>query len=104
MGKLVQAVVEAEIISAVEEINEHLKIGAKIDSGSCPGNIGGMSSQILLTIMSRLEDTLGIEIPPNIYIFHHKDEQLSIQQAAEKLIKYAEKEVKENSKKVKNGN
>ena len=92
MAKLIQAVVEAEIKSAVEEINNNLKIGAKIDSECRPGEIG-ISSQILLTIMSRLEDSLGVIIPSNVYLFHDKEkQQLSIQDAAKKLIKFAKQD------------
>jgi len=92
MITIAQETVEQEIIKAVEEINTNLKIGANINGECCPGNIG-ISSQILITIMSRLEDSLGIQIPTNVYIFHNKDtqDQLSIQDAAKKLIKLSKK-------------
>lgn len=92
MITIAQETVEQEIIKAVEEINTNLKIGASVNSDCCPGNIG-ISSQILITIMSRLEDSLGIQIPTNVYIFHDKSShnQLSIGDAAKKLIKLSKK-------------
>ena len=93
MATLSQAVVEAEIINAVEELNKNLKIGATVNGGCCPGN-SGFASQVLLTIMTTLEVNLEITIPHNVYIFHDKKthEQLSITQAAKKLIKIIEDE------------
>lgn len=90
MANLIQATVEAEIIKAVEDVNKNLKIGATVNTSCCPGD-DGFSSHILLHIMSRLQDTLGIIIPNNVYIFHDKDshKQLSIEDAAIKLIKLA---------------
>lgn len=90
MTNLILASVEAEIIKAVEDLNSNLKIGATVNAACCPGNVG-FASQVLLTIMSRLEDSLGIIIPHNVYIFHDKDthQQLSIKEAANKLIKVA---------------
>lgn len=93
MVTIAQETVEQEIIKAVEELNSNMKLGANIDSACCPGEIKGISSQILVTIMSRLEDSLGVQIPSNVYIFHDKDthSQLSIEAAAKKLIKLSKK-------------
>mgnify|MGYP000079457201 CR=1 FL=1 len=85
-----EALVEKEIIKAVEDLNANMKIGAIVDSSCRPGNVG-FASQVLLTIMSRLEETLNIIIPDNVYIFHDKasHQQLSINEATKKLIKLA---------------
>ena len=90
MVELAQDVVENEIIKVVEELNDKLSIGANINAGCSPGGIG-IGSQILVTIMSRLEHALGITIPSNTYIFYDKKthKQLSITEAAKKLIKVA---------------
>lgn len=84
------ATVEAEIIKHVEDINVNLKIGATVTSTICPGS-SGFTSQILVDMFSTLEDALGITIPHNQYIFFDKDKhkQLSIKEAAQKLIKVA---------------
>lgn len=83
-------IVEQEITSVISEISNKLKIEVTIGIDSCPGSIG-IKSQILITIMGRLENTLGISIPHNCYIFHDKKtkRQLSIKEAAQKLIKEA---------------
>lgn len=90
MIKVDQATVEAEIVKVVEDININLKVGAVINATCCPGNIG-FTSQILIDIMPSLEDALGIIIPHNQYIFFDKSthRQLSIKEAAQKLIKVA---------------
>jgi len=88
MSTLVHKTVEAEIIKALEDVKSKLKISANINADCCPGIIG-ISSQILLNIMIDLEETLGVSIPNNIYIFHdpktHK--QLSVTEATQKLLK-----------------
>lgn len=82
--------VENEITKAIEEINSILKIDANINISCCPGNIG-ISSQILVTLMGRLEGILNVKIPDNCYIFHDRksQKQLTIKEAAQKLIKEA---------------
>ena len=91
MATLTQDAVEAEIINAVEDLNKNLKLGATVNETCCPGN-AGFASQVLLTIMSTLEINLGVTIPSNVYIFHDKstNRQLTIKEAAKKLIKLAE--------------
>jgi len=81
--------VEVEITKAIGQISSKLKIDAIIDSQSCPGDL--IKSQVLLTIMGRLEISLGIKIPENCYIFFEKKthKQLSIKEATQKLIKEA---------------
>ncbi len=91
MVTLTQQTVEAEIVNAVEDLNKNLKIGATVNATCSPGNVG-FASQVLLTIMSTLEINLGVTIPHNVYIFHDKstNKQLTIKEAAKKLIKLAE--------------
>jgi len=90
MIKLEESTVESALIKEIDDLNRNLKIGATINTTCCPGN-AGFASQVLLTIMSRLEDSLGIIIPHNVYIFHDKvsHKQLSIKEAANKLIRFA---------------
>lgn len=92
MVKIEHSVVENEIIKTVKGLSSLLMIDENIDADSCPGSIG-FSSQVLITIMGRLEDTLNVFIPDNIYIFHDKvtHKQLTIKEAADKLIKLAKK-------------
>ncbi len=82
--------VEKEIIALVNDLNENLKIGAAVDQNCCPGT-AGFASQILLNVIFELEERLGVVIPNNQYIFHDKatHKQLSITEAAKKLIKVA---------------
>ena len=90
MSPLDKNLVEAEIIKTILEIKSSLKIEATIDNDSCPGSIG-ISSQILITVMGRISNTLGVIIPDDCYIFHDKKtkKQLSIKEAAQKLVKVA---------------
>jgi hypothetical protein len=88
--------VENEIIKVVEDLNVNLKIGAVVNANCCPGK-SGFASQILVDIMADLEDALGISIPHNQYIFFDKVapkqfKQLTIKEAAQKLIKVATNE------------
>ena len=81
-------VVEDELIKLIDEINKNiLGIEIDIDKKCCPAEIG-ISSQILITIMSRVGNTLDVKIPNDCYIFHDKKsgKQLSIEEAAQKLI------------------
>ncbi|MCU7549824.1 hypothetical protein OCK74_11900 [Chitinophagaceae bacterium LB-8] len=93
MTKLDNAVVEAKIIKAVDEIKNKLKIDAVVvNIEFCPGKF--ISSQILVTLMGRIADSLEVNIPENCYIFHDKKtlKQLTIKEAAQKLIKEAQNE------------
>jgi acyl carrier protein len=85
-----QAVVEDEIIKIVEDLNTNLKIGATVNKHCAPGR-SGFASQILVDMMADLEDALGVTIPSNQYIFFDKTNhrQLTIKEAAQKLIKVA---------------
>jgi hypothetical protein len=84
--------VEDAIILEIEEVKglSSVHANAKIDKDCKPGLIG-IRSQVLVDIMGKLEEILSIVIPNNCYIFRAKDgiTELSINQAAEKLIKIA---------------
>lgn len=84
-------IIEDEIISAIEEIGNRLKIETKIDSESIPSFIG-FTSMALITVMGVIEEKLNITIPNNCYIFIDQDsKKLSIKEATDKLIKIAKK-------------
>ncbi len=91
-----QAIIENEIIKQVEDIKNNFNIQTDVDIDSCPGLIAGITSQILVTVISRLQPALGIIIPNNTYIFHNKEKnkQLTIKEAAQKLIKVAKNGIK----------
>lgn len=90
MENLTSDRVEKEITKAVNEIKGRLKIKATIDGDSCPGDIVGITSQILVTVIGRIANNLGVTLPNNVYIFHDKNSgQLSIKQATQKFIKSA---------------
>lgn len=90
MIELTQTQVEDELLKIVEEVNGRLKIGGDVNVGCRPGNIG-FSSQVLVDIMIQVEGILGVNIPNNAYIFYDKSshKQLSIKEAAKKLLKVA---------------
>lgn len=83
--------VENEIVKVVSSICKTLMIEMPIDINTCPGNIPGITSQILVTVMGKLQTFLCVTIPDNVYIFHDKknNKQLSVKEAANKLIKTA---------------
>lgn len=89
MTGLTISAVEAEIANTIESIKSALKIDVVIDGECCPGSI--IKSQILITVMARIGKKLGVIIPNNCYIFHDKkgQKQLTIKEAAQKLIKVA---------------
>lgn len=88
MATLQHNVVEKEIIKAVDEIKRKLKIDAVIDSDCRPGEIAGIGSQILVTVIGRLASKLGVTIPNGCYIFNDPKTQkkLSVKEATQKLI------------------
>jgi hypothetical protein len=81
--------VENAITGVINEVKRKLKIKAAIDRDVCPGNINGLTSQILVTLIGRIANALGVNVPNGCYIFKDGDsgEQLSVKQAAKKLIK-----------------
>jgi hypothetical protein len=80
--------VEKEITAAINEVKRRLKISATINVNVCPGNVTGLTSQILVTLIGRIGNNLSVTVPNGCYIFHDKHlGQLSIKQAAQKLIK-----------------
>ena len=86
-----QEQVEEKIIEVLEDITDTLEIKVSLDTRSCPGLIPGITSQVLVTVMGRLEKKLDVIIPNNCYIFYDKKEkkQLNIKESTEKLVKNA---------------
>lgn len=86
-----QQLAEEKIIEVIKEIVETLEIDVSLNTNSCPGLLPGITSQVLVTAMGRLERKLEIIIPDDCYIFYDKKEskQLDIKMSAEKLIKTA---------------
>lgn len=89
MVTLSQQIVENEILKVINDTKKLLKIDGDINGNSCPGNISGISSIILIDVISELSIKLKVEIPYDCYLFHDKKskKQLSIIEAAKKLIK-----------------
>jgi hypothetical protein len=92
MVSLDHTIVEDKIAKAIDETKNMLKINAVVNSDYCPGIL--IPSQVLITLMGRIGRALGVMIPDNCYIFHDKKthKQLSIREAAQKLIKVAKNE------------
>ena len=86
-----QELVEKKIIEVIKEIADTLEIEVLLDVTICPGLLPGITSQVLVTEMSRLERKLDVIIPDECYVFYDKKEkkQLDIKKSAEKLIKNA---------------
>jgi len=87
MVAIERKIVEAEIFTAIDEVNRKFNMSAEITTDFCPGN--SLPSQILVTLMVRIGEKLGVVIPDNCYIFHDGKErkQLSIKEAVSKLLK-----------------
>ena len=85
--------IENELVSCIEEIRNKFKLDLTITKEFIPGKCG-IQSQILVTVMGRIANKLGVNIPDNCYIFHDKKhrKQLSIKQAAQKLLKVVKNE------------
>jgi hypothetical protein len=88
MADLDIEVVEKEIVKVVQEAADLMGVPVKVDAGCAPGG-AGISSQVLVTVMCRLEGILNVIIPDNCYIFHDRTSlrQLTIREASEKLLK-----------------
>jgi hypothetical protein len=86
MATLTIASVEKEIVKVVQEAATHMGVAVNIDAACAPGS-SGLSSQVLVTVMCRLEGILDITIPDDCYIFHDRTSmrQLTIREASEKL-------------------
>ncbi len=80
--------IEAEITDMILEINRRFGFNDEITANTCPRDVG-ISSQILVSVISRLEDKLKIAIPSDNYIFYDKKSKshLSIKSAAIELAK-----------------
>lgn len=91
MIDITQELAEEKIIEVINEIAKTLEVEISLDSNSCPGLLPGMTSQVLVTVMGRLEKKLDIVIPDDCYIFFNKKDmkQMNIKNSAEKLIKTA---------------
>jgi len=89
MVTLSQQIVVDEILKVINDTKKLLKIEGEIDASCCPGNISGISSLILVDVISELSSKLKVDIPYDCYIFHDKKtkKQLSIIEAAKKLLK-----------------
>jgi acyl carrier protein len=92
MVKIENKIVEDAILEEIGKLRglSSVDAEAEIDKECKPGIIG-VRSQILVDIMGKLEETLGVTIPNNCYIFRDGDgiRELTIREAAEKLIKIA---------------
>lgn len=92
MVSIDQHIVEEAIIHEIESLKGLSNISTETEiTKECKPGIIGVRSQILVDIMGKLEELLDIVIPNNCYIFRERDgvTELSISQAAEKLIKIA---------------
>ena len=80
---------ESAIIDVLEKINEAIDSEVVVNTDICPGSF--FKSQILVTAIGRIAKALEIIIPENCYIFFDKklQKQLSIKEAAQKLLKEA---------------
>jgi hypothetical protein len=78
--------IEKELVKAVQDAADHMGIAYTASGGTAPGG-SGVGSQVLITVMCRVEAILDITIPDNCYIFHDRTSlrQLTIREASEKL-------------------
>lgn len=85
-------IIEEAIVTEIEKLKKmsSVDVEAQINKECKPGAIG-IRSQVLVTIMGVLEESLEIIIPNNCYIFRDSNEnrELTIKEAAAKLIKIA---------------
>ncbi len=92
MVKIKNQIVEEAIIQEIEKLKglSSMDSTAEINKECKPGIIG-VRSQVLVDIMGILEKILEVVIPNNCYIFRDSDgiRELTIREAAEKLIKIA---------------
>jgi hypothetical protein len=86
MANLSIDAVEKGIIKVVQEVADHMGVAVDVNSACAPGS-AGISSQVLVTAMCRLEGILDITIPDNCYIFQDRTSlrQLTVREASEKL-------------------
>lgn len=92
MIKIENQIVEDAILQEIEQLRGLSSVDAEAEiNKECKPGIIGVRSQILVDIMGKLEESLGITIPNNCYIFRDSDgiRELTIREAAEKLIKIA---------------
>ncbi|MDP9082051.1 MAG: hypothetical protein M3O71_31940 [Bacteroidota bacterium] len=86
MSSLSIDAIEKEIVKVVQEAADHMGVAIDVDAGCAPGS-AGISSQVLVTVMCRLEGILDITLPDNCYIFHDRTSlrQLTVRESSEKL-------------------
>ncbi|RYD57615.1 MAG: hypothetical protein EOP56_07500 [Sphingobacteriales bacterium] len=91
MVKLSTEAVENEIVKVIEQFKVAFGLDCEIDVNSSPGEIESISSLMLVTASTRVGRALGVTIPLGCYIFcdKAKGRQLTIREAAQKLIKEA---------------
>lgn len=86
------SIVENAILEELEKVKGLSSVDdeAEINIDCKPGAIG-IRSQVLVSIMVNLEEALNVVIPDSCYIFRDTDgmRELTIREAAEKLIKIA---------------
>ncbi|WP_342084846.1 hypothetical protein [Dyadobacter sp. OTU695] len=84
--------VEKVILEELEKVKglSSVDTDVEINSDCKPGAIG-IRSQVLVSIMGNLEEILNVTIPDTCYIFRDTDgiRELTVREAAEKLIKIA---------------
>ena len=90
MVKLDRDVVKEEIVRIVGTMKNTYNFEPDIDGDFRPGI--KVPSQVLLSLMVRVAKKLEVIIPDSCYIFYDKKnhKQLSIEEAVEKLINFAE--------------
>lgn len=84
-----QEMAEQKIVKIIEEIRDTLEVDVSIDGNCSPGFF--FKSQVLVTAIGRVAVALNVIIPDKCYIFFdkQKNKQLTIKEAAQKLIKEA---------------
>ena len=88
MTKLKTEVVENALTKVIEEVKNVLRLNVAVNVDMAPGN-SGISSQVLVTVIGRIGNKLGVAVPNGCYLFYDKKrkKQLTIREAAQKLIK-----------------
>lgn len=92
MVKVENYIVENAIIQEIEKLKGLSSVDSEAEiNKECKPGVIGVRSQVLVDIMGKLEESLEIVIPNNYYIFRDSDgiRELTIREAAEKLIKIA---------------
>ena len=85
--------IEQDVIDIVKEICDKHNIDKDVTAEFCPGNYI-MSIVLVSVAIPTIEVKTGLNIPVDCYIFYDKkkNEQLSIKNAVQKLLKVAKNE------------